>query len=326
MSLHVIVGAGATGSALASRLAEAGERVRLVTRRGTGPVRPGIERVAADAADGDRMAALTVGAAALFGCAIPPYDRWPREFPPLAASLLAAAESTKADYVMLGNAYGYGAVAGAYREDLPIAPTSEKGRVRARMWRDALDAFQAGRVRVTEVRASDFVGSGAYSPFTLLVGRQVLAGEPIRYPGDLDVPHSWSYTHDVARTLIAAAGNEGSWGRAWHVPSTAHVSVRELAVRLAEAAGAPAPRLGRMPASELREIGRGDSIMAELSEMLYLLDRPAVLDASSTIATLGVGPTPLDAVLAEMAAERVPAHCGEQAASPRPPRSSPRAP
>ena len=48
--LHVIVGAGATGSATARQLAEAGVSVRIITRSGSGPLHPNIERIAADAA------------------------------------------------------------------------------------------------------------------------------------------------------------------------------------------------------------------------------------------------------------------------------------
>ncbi|MFI7111487.1 NAD-dependent epimerase/dehydratase family protein [Nonomuraea sp. NPDC050227] len=302
MSFHVVVGAGATGSATARLLAESGQQVRLVTRSGSGPVHPRIERVPADAGDADRLAELAEGAAVLFNCAMPPYDRWPAEWPPLAAALLAAAGRSGADYVMLGNTYGYGPVEGPVADGAPMAPTSRKGQVRARMWQDALAAHQAGRVRVTEVRAADFLGAGAYSPFTLMVGAQVLAGAPVSYPGDLDAPHSWSYTVDTARTLVAAAGNEASWGRAWHVPSTSELPVRGLARRLAGAAQAPAPRLGRMSLRELAEIGRTDSIMAEFPEMLYLYDRPNVLDASSTVEILGVVATPVDDVLTEMAA------------------------
>ena len=166
MSLYVIVGAGATGSAAARLLADAGEQVRLVTRRGSGPAHDRIDRVTADATDTARLIELTRGAAALLNCAMPAYDRWPSEFPPLAASLLAAAERGGADYVMLGNTYGYGPVDGPATEDLPMAPTSVKGRVRAQMWHDAHAAHEEGRVRVTEVRAGAFLGAGAYSPFT----------------------------------------------------------------------------------------------------------------------------------------------------------------
>ncbi|SNY80279.1 Saccharopine dehydrogenase NADP binding domain-containing protein [Nocardia amikacinitolerans] len=170
MSSHVVIGAGATGSATARLLADSGDRVRLVTRSGSGPVHERIERVAADATDAARLTELTRGAATLFNCAAPPYDRWPTDFPPLAAALLAAAERTGADYVMLGNTYGYGPVDGPVTAELPMAATSAKGLVRARMWHDARAAYEAGRVRVTEVRANDFLGAHAYSPFTLMVG------------------------------------------------------------------------------------------------------------------------------------------------------------
>ncbi|MFF5537981.1 NAD-dependent epimerase/dehydratase family protein [Streptomyces cinerochromogenes] len=304
MSLHVIVGAGATGSATARLLAAAGERVRLVTRRGSGPLHERIERVTADATDTARLIELTRGATTVFNCAMPPYDRWPAEFPPLAAAVLAAAERTGADYVMLGNIYAYGPTDEAAREDHPLAPTGIKGHVRARMWQDARAAHAAGRVRVTEVRASDFLGADAYSPFTLMVGAQVLAGSTAFYPGDPHAPHSWTYTVDAARTLIAAARHEESWGRAWHVPSASEAPASELAARLAAAAGAPGPRLERMTRAELEEIGRTDPVMAEFSEMLYLYDRPSILDATLTAKALEISPTPIDEVLAEMAAQR----------------------
>jgi 2-polyprenyl-6-methoxyphenol hydroxylase-like FAD-dependent oxidoreductase len=46
--LHVIVGAGPVGTATASLLADRGEQVRVITRRGTGPRRPEVELTAAD--------------------------------------------------------------------------------------------------------------------------------------------------------------------------------------------------------------------------------------------------------------------------------------
>jgi nucleoside-diphosphate-sugar epimerase len=298
MSFHVVVGAGATGIATAELLADSGDRVRLITRRGTGPARPGIERIAADATDPDRLTELTEGALTLFQCAAPPYHRWPAEFPPLAAALLTAAERTSAGYVMLGNLYGYGPVDGPLTEDLPLAATTVKGRVRAQLWHDALAAHQAGRVRVTEVRASTFIGPGAVSVFTLMVESQVLAGQPAVVAADLDAAHSWTYTGDVARTLVAVSQDDRTWGRPWHVPSGPAVSIRELAERLAEAAGAPTPKLRVLTTDELTALGEADPIMKELPEMHYLHDQPLILDSSQTEQTFGLKPTPLDEVLA----------------------------
>ncbi|MFJ9947338.1 NAD-dependent epimerase/dehydratase family protein [Kitasatospora sp. NPDC091207] len=301
MDFHVVVGAGPTGTATARRLAESGGAVRLVTRRGTGPEHPGIERIAADATDADRLTALTEGAASLVNCAAPPYHRWPEEFPPLAAALLTTAERTGAGLVLLGNVYGYGPVDGRIEEDRPAAPTSRKGALRAGIWADALAAHRAGRIRATEVRASDFLGAGAGSLFQLMTAPAVVAGEPARYPADLDAPHSWSYLGDVAATLVAAARGDTAWGRAWHVPSTGEVSARELAGRLARAAGAAGPRLTAVSSQELARLGEDDRILAEVVEMDYLLYRPLLLDSARTERALGVSRTPLDQVVEETA-------------------------
>ncbi|GAA4259391.1 NAD-dependent epimerase/dehydratase family protein [Dactylosporangium darangshiense] len=299
MRFHVVVGAGPTGTSTALLLAESGDRVRLVSRRGGGPAHPLIELVAADATDAARLTELTEGATTLFNCAMPAYDRWPTDWPPLAGALLTAAERTGAGYVMLGNVYGYGPIAGSMTPDLPMAPTTRKGRVRATMWLDALAAHDAGRVRVTEVRASDYLGAGSASLYSLAVAPRVVAGEAAAYPGDHDAPTSWTYTGDVARVLVAASRDERAWGRAWHVPSTSEASARELTVRLADVAGAPAPQLARMSAEEVAAAGRANSIMAEISEMLYLFEQPLILDASLTEQTFGIGPTPLDDALIE---------------------------
>jgi len=130
-------------------------------------------------------------------------------------SLLRFSERSGADLVTLSNVYGYGRVKGPFTESLPLAPHTVKGCVRAAMWETA----RAGGARATEVRASDFLGHGAGSLFTLMLLPRILRGEAASYHGDLDAAHSWTYTRDVARTLVAVAQSDLSWGRAWHVPS-----------------------------------------------------------------------------------------------------------
>ncbi len=119
MSEHVIVGAGAVGSATALLLAERGEHVRVISRRGTGPEHPAIERVAADATDAERLTALTSGAAALYNCASPQYHQWFTDWPPLASALLTAAERSGAVLASMSNLYGYGQVHGPISQKTP---------------------------------------------------------------------------------------------------------------------------------------------------------------------------------------------------------------
>ncbi|GIG85759.1 NAD-dependent epimerase/dehydratase family protein [Plantactinospora endophytica] len=307
MALQVVVGAGPVGQGLARLLAERGERVRLVSRRGAGPEHPGIERIGADAGNQERLAGLAEGAVALYNCVNPPYHRWPTDWPPIAAALLAVAERTEAVLATTGNLYGYGPVLGPITEAAPLRPYGHKGEVRARMWQDALAAHEAGRVRVTEVRGSDYLGAGAQTLVTRLVVPKVLAGRPAYVPADLDAPHSWTYVGDVARTLVAVAADERAWGRPWHVPSQPPVSIRALAARLAELAGAPAPRLGTMPPALLWLGGVFDPTVRELRETAYQFRRPFVLDSSAATATFGIEPTGLDTALRETAGLAAPA-------------------
>ena len=298
MGLHVIVGAGPVGSGAATLLRNRGERVLMVTRRGTGI--DGVETVAADAGDAERLTALAKGADAIYNCANPPYHRWPAEWPPIAAALLAAAERTGAVLATTSNLYGYGPVDGPMTERTPLSATSVKGRVRARMWLDALAAHEAGRVRVTEVRASDFVGTGSKNMFGELVLPSVLAGRPVRVPVDLDAPHSYTYLGDVARLLVAVAGDERGWGRPWHVSSAPAVSIRAMAAEAARLAGAPEPRLRRAPYAALWAAGVFSPTIREVREVHYQFARPFVIDASDAARTFGLEPTPLAEGLREM--------------------------
>jgi nucleoside-diphosphate-sugar epimerase len=300
MATHVIVGAGPIGSATARLLADDGHEVRAVTRGGAGPAHEQIQRISADATDVGRLADLCAGATVLYNCANPPYHRWRTDWPPLAEALLRAAETSGAVLVTMSNLYGYGEVNGPMREDLPLTATTSKGRVRAQMWRDALAAHEAGLIRATEARASDFIGAGAHSLFTDMVAPAVRSGRPALVPANFDVPHSVTYTGDAARTLVALGSDERAWGRPWHVPTAPAVTLGELAARLASLAGAPGPRLRTMSPFVLRLGGVFSPMAREFIEMRYQFDRPFVLDSSAAEQTFGLTPTSLDDALRTM--------------------------
>ncbi|MGH3480397.1 MAG: NAD-dependent epimerase/dehydratase family protein, partial [Nocardioidaceae bacterium] len=159
MDVQMVIGAGAIGSATAQLLADRGERVRLITRSGSGPEHPAIERVATNASDPDALSRLAEGVAVIYSCAGPAYPRWATDWPPLAAALLRAAETSGALLITTGNLYGYGAVDGPMTENLPLRPNTEKGRVRVQIWNEAVEAHRAGRIRTAEVRGSDYLGA-----------------------------------------------------------------------------------------------------------------------------------------------------------------------
>ena len=309
MGLHVIVGAGFIGGGTASRLADAGHQVRVVTRRGQGPSHPNIECVAADAARPGALTPLVAGADAIYNCANPKYGRWEADWPPMAAAMLDAAEHSGAVLVTMSNLYGYGPVDHPITEDDPLAATFTNGRIRARMWNDAIAAHRAGRVRVTEARASDFFGPGLTDSSQL--GRvipRILAGKPVRVLGNPDLAHSWTYVPDVTRALMTLGTDERAWGHAWHVPTAAPTTQREMITEFAEIANVAAPKIGTLPDLVLRAAGLVSPMVRRLRDIRYQVDNPFVVDSSRFTSTFGETPTPtLDALRDTFASWRSPA-------------------
>lgn len=290
MSHHVVVGSGPIGTALVDQLTAAGHQVTVVTRSG-GTGRDGIRHVALDAGDADALTALVEGAAVLYNAANPrDYHRWAEIWPPLAASLLTTAERTGAVLATVGNLYGYGPVDGPITEDLPQVATFTGGRVRARMSADAFAAHEAGRIRAVEVRASDYVGGGAYAHANL-AARAALAGRTVLVVGDPDQPHTWTGTADTARTLVAVASDERHHGRAWHVPSNEPRPLRQVVADVAERAGVAVPRVVGVPAWAIRAAGLVNGQMRAMGDVMYQHSRPYVLDDTPARRELGLEPT-----------------------------------
>ncbi|MEU8321762.1 NAD-dependent epimerase/dehydratase family protein [Nonomuraea sp. NPDC048881] len=297
MGKHVVVGSGQVGTHLAAKLAAQGHEVVVVTRSGRGP--EGTVRVAADVADQARLSELAKGADVLYNCVNPAYHRWLTDWPPMAASFLAAAESSGAVLAILGNLYPYGPVSGPMTEDLPLASTTPKARVRAKIWHDALAAHREGRIRVTEVRGSDFFGPGATDQSHL--GTRFIpplrAGRTIRLVFPADVPHSWTYLPDVADALIIAGADERAWGRPWHVPTNDPMTFREVGARMAALLDLPAPTMTTLPWPLLRVSGLFSPMIGELWHVRYQFTAPYVLDSSAFQQVFGVAPTPVEAAL-----------------------------
>jgi nucleoside-diphosphate-sugar epimerase len=297
MSTYLIIGAGAMGSAVAEQLADQGHRVRVMTRSASGPRHPSLEMVGADATNVAAVTAQATGTEAIFNCANPAYHKWSTDWPPIAGAILCAAESTGSALVTLNNLYAYGRPAGPMTPHDPLTANYAKAQVRATMWRDAKRAHDEGRIAATEVRASDFIGPNAQGFVNLRAVPRVLAGKGCQVLGSPDVPHSWNYTVDVARTMVTCAQREESWGRAWHAPANPPRTQRELLDDIADVAGVSRVKVTSVPMLALRALGLFSPMVRELPTTMYQFNAPFVIDDSETRATFGLEPTPWSDVL-----------------------------
>lgn len=302
MALHVVVGKGPVGSTTAELLAARGHTVRVLSRSG-GRSTEAVEHRQVEATDAEALSAAARGAAAVYNAVNPAYTRWATDWPPIAAALLAAAERTGARLVTMSNLYGYGRPTGPMTPDSPLAATDVKGRVRARMWADALAAHEAGRVQVTEARAADFVGPQV-PPAQSHLGRQaerVRSGKRAWVIGDPDALRSWAYMGDVATTLVTLGTDDRALGRAWHVPSAAPRSQRQALADLAAAMGVPAVPVSTIPWPVLRAVGVAVPLMREIVAVRHQFDQQFVIDSTATTETFGLRATPWDEVMAAIA-------------------------
>ncbi|MEO5662675.1 MAG: NAD-dependent epimerase/dehydratase family protein, partial [Nocardioides sp.] len=156
-AIHVVTGAGPVGSTVALQLADSGQQVRLLTRSGSGPDHPLIERRQVDVSRADQLDAAFSGAAVVHHCIHgSAYDAraWRAELPAAEQVVLDAAGRIGAVVVFPESLYSYGPVDSPMIEDLPRKASTGKLGVRT----DLLAQREASPTPTVSVAASDFYG------------------------------------------------------------------------------------------------------------------------------------------------------------------------
>lgn len=292
---HVVTGAGPVGSTVALQLAEGGAPVRLLTRSGSGPEHPLIERRRADAGQAEDLAAALEGATALHHCVHASRYRastWRAELPAIEQAVLAAAGRAGIPVVFPESLYAYGRTDQPIDETTPRTAQGGKPGVRTAL----LAARAASETPTVSVVASDFFGPRVRTSHAgERVVPAVLAGRTIRVVGSLDQPHSWTYVPDLAAAMIRAAEREDLWGRVLHAPTAPPLTQRQLIAAFADAADVPVPSLGTIPAWVMNALGLVHTDTRELAELAYQFTAPFVMSSAASEADLGLTPTPIAA-------------------------------
>jgi nucleoside-diphosphate-sugar epimerase len=270
MSHHIVFGTGQVGGHVISQLVAAGHDVTAVSRNGRRQF-PGATSIDGDATDARFTTSICTGADVIYFCLnAPDYHRWPEQFPPLQRGVLAGAQTSGARLVVLDNLYGYGRLNGReLTESLPLDATTAKGRTRAAMTTELLDAHAKGSVDVAIGRASDFFG--ALTPNTVLgefVFAAALRGKTAQIMGDPDRLHSYSYTPDVAAGLITLGADARASGRVWHLPIAETWTTRRIIEYVYNLAGEKT-RLFAAGSLSLRLYGLVKPAMREYLQTLY---------------------------------------------------------
>ncbi len=290
--LHVVVGSGPVGRAVAGQLAGRGFRVRSVARHRPADLPGGVEVVEADVTDLVEARRAMAGASVIYHAASAAYHRWPELLPPLMRGVLAGAVATGARIVYADNLYAYGPVDGPLTEDLPSRATGPNGRVRAALADELMAADAAGTVRATIGRASDYYGPwGRLSTVGERLFEPALAGKGVQLLADPDLPHTVTYVGDFACGLVTLGTHDGALGQVWHVPSAETLTSREFVGLVFEATGNPV-KLGVLPSPMLTIAALLSPALRAVKEQQYQRQRPWVVDHSKFAQAFGADVTP----------------------------------
>lgn len=288
--LHVVLGAGQVGPQVAQLLLERGHDVRIARRSAAASRVAGLETIALDVRDPAAVARATEGAAVVYHCVNPAYHQWPEMLLPMTRGIAEGARRSGARLVALDNLYMYGDTS-RMNESSPVSPVSKKGRLRAQAGEILLEAGAAIG------RAADFFGPD--TPLSILgehFWTRVLAGKSAQLFGDPDQVHSYSFTPDVARGLVALGSRRGTEG-VWMLPVQPAETTRAVVARFASALGRDIA-IASVPTWLVRAIGVFDATMRELAEMTYQWKQPYVVEDAKLRRAFAIEPTPWDDAVA----------------------------
>jgi len=281
VKVFIIGGTGLISSAIREELARRGDAVVLFNR-GQSPLRgaPAHTVIVGDRNDeGALRAALAQEKpdAVIDMMAFAPSQ---------AEALLRACSGNTAQLVLCSTVCVYGGPLTRLPADdnEPHRPVGDYGRNKSAIERLVLDADSAG-LRTTVIRPSFTTGEGATASGLLFDDSTV---DRLRRGLEVvvmdDGRAAWAIAHvsDVARAFTGALGNARAWGHAYHATSDEHTDWNGVFAALAQAAGAPAPRLATIPSSWLYAQAPRRSVGIQ-----FIYRFPSVFDNSAAARDLG---------------------------------------
>ena len=297
---HVVVGSGTVGTKLATKLSSAGKRVVLISRSQNGPSLANVERVQGDASSIESLRSAAPEADFIYNCVNPPYNKWDKEWPPIQRAITEFSMKTEAVFITCSNLYGYGPHKGVLTEDLPLRATWKNGRIRADMWLQTKELHDAGKIRATEVRGSDYISASDQSRMGDRVVPRLMQEKSVQLLGSLDKLHTWTDPDDVAHLMMVVAQEEVAWGKPWHVPSNEPMTQRQVIRDIALELGMKDPKVSSVPPTIEKTLGLFNPTMRELKNTAYQFNESFVMSDERSRKVFGLKPKAWDLVIRDL--------------------------
>ncbi|GEM46504.1 NAD-dependent epimerase/dehydratase family protein [Deinococcus cellulosilyticus] len=295
--MQVVLGAGgAVGRAVVRELISRNARIKAITLNMPDRVVPGVQHVRFNPAE---LSKHFQEAATVYHCAAPSYGRWAQDYPVLQRQVLAALQGTEATLVYADNLLMYGVPRAPLEETHPHSTEQPRGRLRSQLAQALLTAHHEGRARVAIARASTLIGPEVHSSWTSEdFFQEVLSRNTLRWPGDLQKPHSLTYVQDFAKALVLLGQGQKGLGEVWHVPTDLTCTALELADLLSDLTGHPV-KPHQVPSIHLWVKSQLSRVHPTPLDLAYQFNTPFIVQGRKFQEAFGFQPTPRKQVLQE---------------------------
>jgi nucleoside-diphosphate-sugar epimerase len=293
--MHTILGAnGVIAHELSRALAASSPAIRQVSRNPQ-KVNPEDETVVTDLLDAQATTKAVSGSEVVYLVVGLKYDTsiWQEQWPKVMRNVINACKHHGARLVFFDNVYSYGRVDGLMTEDTPFNPISKKGEVRAKVATMLLDEMRNGNLQAMIARAADFYGPNAVTSFShATVFGRLKAGKTPQWIGNPNAIHTFTYTPDTGRALVALGRSPEAYGQTWHLPTTKEALTGADFARLACALAGQPDKLQVVPRWILRLMGIFVPMLRESEEMMYQFEYDYRFDSSKIESAFGLQATP----------------------------------
>lgn len=202
--------------------------------------------------------------------------QWQSNWPKIMDNCITACIENNVPFLFFDNVYMYGHVEGIMTESTPFNPCSKKGEIRATIASHLLQQIKKNNIRASIARAADFYGPYAEekSFFHQLVLKNLREGKKAQWMVNAKVPHSFSYTYDMAKGIYMLAHDENTLNQTWHMPTSAPaLSGEELITMAAKLMGGNSKYMN-LSKWMIKTFGLFNKVVGETVEMLYQYEHP----------------------------------------------------